>query len=282
MEKMSFLSLVDQSYLKSYSYLKQKVRESFRESLVEDAAKLFMELLDKYVEDEKKVKPGIYKTEFKNFKHIPLGVGAADVKLELALAIDTTLLEKNIGNNYRPVKVEFAGRFYIKNLSNIFADLPWFEEALEEVLKFNRSEVKDIISDFSRAVYGDLTENFENGEQKAVVAKFFGAALRLRKDGGVAYINADYTGPSYWKDLWGTRVFGDDDPNKLDIVKAIIGKARELQSRDDPLHGAESKEDLLLGTFLFLLGELVKVVANEIILLLYYSGKKSLSDKWSY
>jgi hypothetical protein len=277
MEELNFRNLLEEAYRESYSYLQGVVKKAFTQTLEREASEFFAELLNKHVGDiyKKAHTAEIYKTEFENFKHFPLKVGNAKVNLELAVAVDTRLAGRNAGASYRPIKVEFAGRFYIGNLSKIIMVLPWFKEVLGEILDFKYSEIKGIIKDFSRAIRGDITESFEEGHEKAAVVQLFRVDVKFKENGQIADVRINDIDFSYEENLWGVPEFGVDEIDKLDVIKRIKDKAQRLEA-DSVSLGEEGKLEAAFGKFLFLLGELVEIVVVDVINLLNKGGKMAL------
>jgi hypothetical protein len=280
-ERIDFDNLLERFYREAYSYLHRVVEASFTGSLEKEASEFFAKLFNEYIGNiyEKIYTPGIYKIEFKDFKHLPLKVGDAKVKLELAAAVNTKLAGRNAGSGYHPVKVEFAGRFYIENLSSVITALPWFKEVLGEILDVKYSEIKDIVERFSKAIYGDLTMDFEEGHEKAVVVQLFRVDVKFKENGQIADIRINDIDSSYEENLWGAPEFGVDEIDKLDIIKRIKDRASRLETSSISLQEEGREVDAAFGKFLFLVGELAELVAIEVISLLHESGSRYLGKE---
>jgi hypothetical protein len=280
MDIARFHNLLSESYRESYSYLRRAVANAFGESLKKEASGFLAELLNEHIGNiyEKVHTSEIYKTEFKNFKHFPLEVGGAKVGLELAVAVDTRLMDRNAKAGYHPIKVEFAGRFYIKNLSNVITALPWFKEILGEILDIKYSEIKNIVKDFSLRIHEELTESFEEGREKAIVVQLFRVDVKFKENGQIADVRIDDIDSSYEENLWGVPEFGIDEIDKLDVIKRIKNKAQHLERVSVSL-GEEGKLEAVFSKFLFLLGEFVELVAIKVIDILNGGGRIVLGSE---
>ena len=214
---------------------------------------------------------------------LPLRVGDAKVNLELAAAVDTRVTKGKSKEGYFPMKVEFAGRFYIENLSNILTDLPGFSVLLHKISGIRYPEIRDNIKKFSKAVYKEITENFEKGREKAVVAQLFRVDVSFEENGQVFDIIVNDIAPSYEGNLWGASILGSEGVDEPDVLKRIKGKADNLKSGSV----SSPKEvdrwiDTVFGTLLSLVGESIELVAVEIISLLQKSGGRYLGKEGWY
>jgi hypothetical protein len=291
MEGASFYNnLIQRVYSGAYSYLMDAVKVAFEEVLAKEVSKFFEKLIQRdIIRDDmgsvydKALDLKLYTTKFENFKSLPLRVGGAEVHLELAAAVDTTVTKGGLKVGYSPMKIEFASRFYIKNLSNILTVLPGFKSLLHEITGIKYPEIKDIVRRFSKAVYEDITKNFEEGHENATVVQLFRVDVSFEENTQVSDVIVNDIDSSYEENLWGVPVLGSEGVGNLDVLKRIRDKADDLKSKS--VHSQKEVDkwiDTAFGTFLALVGEFIELVAVEIIRLLQEGGMRYLGIKgWS-
>jgi hypothetical protein len=283
----SYNNLIRRLYRGAYSYLKDAIKDAFGEVSAKEASKFFEKLIQEDIIGndmgsiyDKALDFELYKTRFENFKSLPLKVGNAKVNLELAAAVDTRVARRKSKNGYYPIKIEFAGRFYIENLSNILTTLPGFKKLLHEILGVKYPEIKDIVKKFPEAVYGDITKNFEEGHERATVAQLFRVDVSFEENGQVSDIIANDIDFSYEENLWRVSILGNEGVDEPDVVRRIRNKVNDLK-----LGSVSSQKevdrwlDAAFGAFLALVGESIELVAVEIISLLQKSGNRYLGKE---
>jgi len=285
-----FHNLLSESYREAYSFLEYAIKSAFEEVSAKKVSKFFGYLIQRDIIGndmgsiyDKALDSELYVTKFENFEVLPLRVGNAKVNLELAAAVDTRVARGKSKEGYYPMKVEFAGRFYIENLSSILSDLPGFSALLHKISGIGYPKIRDDVKKFSKAVYEDITKNFEEGHEKAVVVRLFRVDVSFEENGQVFDTIVNDIGSSQEENLWGAPILGSEGVDKLDVLERIRDKVHNLKSGSVSSRGEVDRWiDTAFGTLLSLVGESIELVAVEVISLLQKGGGRYLGKEGWY